>query len=71
MLAIVFASFALVVVLWETARVPTVIGLAIAYIAGFGGAVWAFRRFLARQPKPFAATLSELQQDRECIRPES
>src|ERR1051326_2528060 len=64
MLAIAFASFALVVVLWETARLATVIGLAVAYVAGFGGAVWGFKRFLARQPKPFAGTLSELQQDR-------
>lgn len=71
MLAIMFASFALVVVLWETARLATVIGLAVAYLVAFGAAVWGFRRFLAHQPKPFAATLNELQQDRACIRPES
>ena len=28
-----------------------------------------FRRFLARQPAPFAATLEEIGEDRACIRP--
>ena len=30
--------------------------------------VIGFRRFLARQPRPFGASLEELQADRECIR---
>jgi uncharacterized membrane protein YqjE len=71
MLALTFASFAIVVLLWETARVTVVVGLAVLYIVALIGAVIGFKRFLARQPKPFAATLGELKQDRECIRPES
>jgi uncharacterized membrane protein YqjE len=31
----------------------------------------AFRRYLARQPRPFAATLHEIGEDRACIRTES
>jgi hypothetical protein len=31
-------------------------------------AIIAFRRFLARQPHPFAATLHEIGEDRACIR---
>jgi len=70
-LAILFASFALVIWLWETARLATVCGLAALYIAALVGVIFGFRRYLARQPKPFAATLGELKEDRACIRPET
>lgn len=71
LLAIVFASLALLVVFWETARVPVVVALAVAYAGGLGAAVSGFRRYLARQTKPFAATIAELQIDRSCIRDNS
>lgn len=70
-LAIVFASVALLVAFWETARVPIAIGLAGAYVLGLVAVVIGFRRFLARQTRPFAATLGELKEDRACIREES
>lgn len=68
MLAMVFVSFAVVVLLWDTARVAAVCVLAGAYVAGLIAVVFAFRRYLKNQPKPFAATLGELREDRECIR---
>jgi uncharacterized membrane protein YqjE len=71
LLAIVFASFAVVILLWDTARIAAVCGLAVLYVGALLGAIVGFRRYLARQPRPFAATLNELQEDRECIRPES
>ena len=71
MLAMVFVSMAVVVLLWETARVAVVCGLAGGYLVGLVGVIVAFRRYLKRQPKPFSGTLGELRQDRECIRPES
>jgi uncharacterized membrane protein YqjE len=71
LLALVFASFALVLWLWDTARVAAVGGLALAYGAALVTVIVLFRRYVARQPKPFSATLGELQQDRTCIRPES
>lgn len=70
-LTIAFVSFALVVLLWETARVAAVCTLAGVYLAAFVGLVLAFRRYLKNQPKPFAGTLQELRADRECIRPEN
>jgi uncharacterized membrane protein YqjE len=70
-LAMVCASFAVVVMLWDTARVAAICSLAAAYALGLIGTIVGFRRFLKRQPKPFAATLSELRQDRECIRTEN
>lgn len=67
-LAVIFASLVLVFVFWETARLPVIVGLAVAYISALITVVIGFRRYLARQPKPFAATLNELQEDRECFR---
>ena len=71
MLAVVFASMALVVILWDTARLTVVCSLAAVYIVALVALIIGFRRYLKRQPKPFAATLSELREDRECIRAEN
>jgi uncharacterized membrane protein YqjE len=68
MLATVFASFALVVWFWDTARTTVVGILAASYTVALVATAVGFRRYLKRQPKPFAATLNEIKQDRECIR---
>ncbi len=68
MMAITFASLALVYWLWESARLCALGGLAIVYTGALALLVIAFRRYLARQPDPFAATLDELGADRACIR---
>jgi uncharacterized membrane protein YqjE len=71
MLALVFVSLAIVVLLWDTARIAVVCTLAGLYTVAFVGVVVGFRSYLKRQPKPFAATLSELREDRACIRAEN
>lgn len=71
MLAMVFISLAVVVMLWDTARVAAIGTLASVYSIGLIAAVVGFRRYLRTQPKPFAGTLSELREDRECIRAEN
>lgn len=70
-LAIAFASLAVVYYFWENARVAALGGLALFYTGVFAGVVYGFRRYLARQPRPFAATLEELREDRACIRDEN
>jgi uncharacterized membrane protein YqjE len=70
-LALIFASVALVIAFWDTARLATTVGLAVAYLAGLIVLVVLFKRYLARQPTPFNATLSELRDDRACIQPEN
>ncbi len=67
-MAITFASLSLVYLFWETARLGVLIGLTIAYTVALLALIIFFRRFIARQPKPFADTLSELETDRACIR---
>ncbi len=68
LLAVVFASLTLVYLFWESARLAVLGGLTVFYGGVLVAVVLGFRRYLARQPKPFAATLHELGEDRACIR---
>jgi len=71
MMAVAFASLTLVYLFWASARLAVLGGLALLYLGTFVGIVVAFRRFLARQPAPFSATLHEIGEDRACIRNEN
>lgn len=71
LLATIFASLAIVVVWWDTARVAVVVSLAAFYIVALIAAIVAFRRMIKTEPKPFAATLGELREDHACIRAEN
>jgi uncharacterized membrane protein YqjE len=67
-MATTFVSLTLVFLFWQSAQLAVLGGLAAFYTTALVVIVIAFRRFLARQPKPFAATLEELGADRSCIR---
>ncbi|MEO6874487.1 MAG: phage holin family protein [Opitutaceae bacterium] len=66
-MAIAFASLTIVYLLWESARLYALGGLTLLYTAALVAIIVAFRRFIARQPKPFAATLSEIKLDRSHV----
>ncbi|MEO7597342.1 MAG: phage holin family protein [Opitutus sp.] len=66
-LVVMFASLTVVCIFWETARLTALGTLTAFYAAALVAIIISFRRFLARQPKPFADTLSELKTDRSCI----
>ena len=66
-MALTFASLTLVYLFWDTARLAVLGGLTLVYASAGVAIVGAFRRFLARQPRPFAATIEELKEDRGCI----
>ena len=68
MMAITFASLTLVYLCWESARLAVLGGLTLLYTGALVTIVVAFRRYLARQPRPFTATLQEIGEDRACIR---
>jgi uncharacterized membrane protein YqjE len=70
-MALTFVSLTLVYVFWDTARIAVLGGLAGFYLLTLGGIAFAFRRYLARQPRPFDGTLQELREDRTCMRNES
>jgi len=71
MMAITFASLTLVYLFWESARLAVLGGLTVFYAGALVVIIVTFRRFLARQPSPFAATLHEIAEDRACIGTES
>ncbi len=68
MMTVMFASLALVYAFWESARLAVLGGLTAFYAISLVLVIVAFRRFVARQPRPFAATLQEINEDRACIR---
>jgi uncharacterized membrane protein YqjE len=68
-MTLAFASLTLVYFCPPDARLAALGGLTLLYAAALGVIVITFRRYLARQPKPFAATLHELGEDRACIQP--
>ncbi|HEY5552049.1 MAG TPA: phage holin family protein [Opitutaceae bacterium] len=67
MLAVAFGSLTLVYLFWESARLAVLGGLTAFYAVALVVIIVTFRRFLARQPSPFADTLKEIGEDRECI----
>lgn len=66
-MALTFVSLTLVYLFWESARLVVLGGLALLYTMAAVTIIVAFRRYLARQPRPLAATLEELKEDRACI----
>ena len=68
MMTIVFASLTLMYLFWESARLAVLGGLTLLYAGALIAIVVALRRFIARQPKPFAETIHEFEHDRACIR---
>lgn len=70
MMAVTFASITLVYLFWESARIPVLVGLTLTYTGALAWILIALRNHLARQPKPFAGTIQELKEDRECFRTE-
>jgi len=66
-MAFTFLSFAFVYLFWESARLTVLGSLALFYTTAAVVIGIAFRRYLARQPRPFATTIDELKQDRACI----
>jgi uncharacterized membrane protein YqjE len=71
MMAITFASLTLVYFFWESSRLAVLGGLTVIYAGALVVIIIAFRGYLARQPRPFAATLHEIEEDRACIRNEN
>lgn len=70
-LAITFASLTVVYLLWDSARLAALGGLTLLYAAITVTIIVSYRRYRAKQPKPFAATLQEIKIDRVCIQPEN
>ncbi len=69
-MGLLLAAFFVVVVFWDTYRLPAIAGVTLLYL---GIAAWAFLRLRERAqsaPAPFEATLREMAADREMLRGE-
>jgi uncharacterized membrane protein YqjE len=67
-MAVTFASLTLIYLFWDSARLAVLGGLTAFYIGVLIVLLFAFGRYLARQPASFTQTKLELQADRACIR---
>lgn len=70
-MAVSFASLVLVYFFWESARLAVLVGLTFFYLVLFCSFLMLLRRFISRQPVPFATTRKELVDDLTCIQPKS
>ena len=69
-MVLVLGSLTLVVIFWDSARVAVLVGLTVVYVVLLTVIVVRLRRLLTSHPLPFAASLTELEADRQCIRSE-
>ena len=67
MMVVTFATLTVVYLFWETARLAALGGLTALYAIALLAIIVGFRRFIDRQPKPFAGTLQEIGEDRACM----
>jgi uncharacterized membrane protein YqjE len=70
LLALTFASLAVVYLLRHYAPLAALLGFTLLYAAACGAVVAGLRRLLRDEPRPFAASLEELEKDRACLRPD-
>jgi len=59
---------ALGIFLWEKAGYFGLVGLAIVTLAGAAALLWILHRRILSGPDPFAATISEIGKDLECLK---
>lgn len=67
MMALTFVSITVVYLFWESARLAALCSLTGLYLVSCISIVVAFRRYIARQPRPFDATLQEMKLDRSYV----
>jgi len=65
--ALLAASAFVVVLFWDTHRLEALGGVCLFYLAGGGFATWRLAAGRGSAPAPFAATLAELERDREWL----
>lgn len=67
-MAFILINVTVVYLFWENARLTVLIILTLFYTFMLGGIAFGLKRYLGRQPLPFADTIHEFQKDRECFR---
>lgn len=67
-MALAMASFTLGYLYWHSARATVLLVLCCVHGGLFAVAAIGVRRALSRSPRPFAASLEEIAEDRKCLR---
>ena len=65
--ALTLVTFTLVIVFWETARLPVLLALSSVYLAGTAFLHQRIHRQLQAGFRPFSSTLDEIKKDRSCL----
>jgi len=68
-IGLAFGAAALILTVSEAYRVAAAIGVAFSFLLAAALVAWRVRRMTAAKPRPFDATLAELQRDLNAIRP--
>lgn len=66
-LAALFGGLLIVAALWDTHRVPAIVGTAIAFLVAGGWLLWRASLSGRNGASPFAATLAAFEKDREWL----
>jgi len=69
-LAVLMFTMFVIVLFWDSYRLPAIAGLAVLYLIIGGVAALAARRLALARSRLFAASLAELGKDRERLTPE-
>jgi uncharacterized membrane protein YqjE len=69
LLACTLLTLLVVIVFWDSARLP-VLGVLIVAYAVAGWYVWRRLKRLLHGPSPFSGTVDQLRKDRACLQPE-
>ena len=69
-LAVLMFTMFVIVLFWDSYRLPAIAGLAVLYLVIGGVAALAARRLALARSRLFAASLAELGKDRERLTPE-
>lgn len=69
-MALLTVTVTLVVIFWDSARVPVLVGLSAGYSLATIGIIWRLKVRLHNWSS-FSATLNELKKDRACLEEES
>jgi uncharacterized membrane protein YqjE len=67
LVAVIVVSFTIVVLFWESARVPVLVVLGALYIAATIWAISRLRRLLRSGRRPLHDTIEEFKKDRACL----
>jgi len=67
--ALFFASFAVIAYYWDSYRITAILGVAAFFVVIGAGLLWRRAGLTGDKPRMFAASVAELERDREALQP--